>query len=106
MLVTAQSRSRGVAPWMTIGSVTTCVSTRVIFMARVCYTAAARAGRGKVPPLSPPLHGLVVTVGPAVLGGGLVYVAAGFSQRRERAIRGRAVAGWGRELSREAAGRS
>src|SRR5204862_285867 len=106
MLVTARARSRGVAPAMTIGSVTTCVSTRVIFMARVCYTAAARAGRGKVPPLSPPLHGLVVTVGPAVLGGGLVYVAAGFSQRRERAIRGRRIAGQPMEHHREVAARA
>src|SRR5947208_6124531 len=45
MLVTARSRSRGVAPSMTIGSVTTRVSTRVIFMARVCYTAAPAARR-------------------------------------------------------------
>src|SRR5947207_3266936 len=114
MLVTARSRSRGGAPVMTIGSVTTCVSTRVIFMARVCYTAAARAGRGKVPPPlssvkglgSPPLHGLVVTVGPAVLGRGLVYVAAGFSQRRERAIRGRRIAGQPMEHHREVAARA
>src|SRR5438093_11860472 len=44
MLVTARSRSFGVAPSMTIGRLTTSVSTRVIFMASVCYTAGGMGG--------------------------------------------------------------
>src|SRR5919108_165835 len=130
MLVTARSRSRGVAPAMTIGSVTTRVSTRVIFIVRVCYTAVAMAGRGtRPPPLSsvkglglswgvpatpsPPLHGLVVTVGlrvtvrvvMAVLGR-LVSVAVGFARARERPIHGRRTAGQPMEHHRKVAARA
>src|SRR5262249_47784734 len=115
MLVTARSRSRGVAPSMIIGSVTTRVSTRVIFMARVCYTAAPpttspppssassrpaaaparRNGCGRRP--APDSEHLTVL---ALLA---VHVPIGFSHGRERAIRRRRTSGMAMEHHREMA---
>src|SRR5690349_22614204 len=107
MLVTGRSRSRGVAPSMTMGSVTTRVSTRVIFMARVCYTAAR--GRGPAPRArrSAALHIVVSAIAVRLAVAAVaVRAVAVFPQRRDRAIHRRRRAGEPVKHHREVAARA